>query len=679
MAGVVLVRPAPGDAALAHVIKLGAKARRTVGFLPDSAFRERAEQGTLLVAVDADTVVGYALFDLPRDEIRLVQLVVDEARQGQGIARALLDLIARDHSERRGILLSCRNDYPAHRLWDRLDFLALSERPGNSFDRKPLTRWFRPFGRPDLFTHLHETDSRPLATMDACVFFDLVAPNPKAVAEQLRADWLDEHVRFGVTDQLFAEIAKGKDPDERRRQRTEADPLRLSPTPRALWEPYHERILAAHPDVPARHRSDLVHVAQSIALGATWLITSDGTLARRYAATAESLGLRLVKPPAFVREIDQLARVDRYRPVDLAGTNVTRREADAGVLAGLADIFVNHRGDERLRDLREHIDVAAAGVGEQRLELIDVDGEPRGLVSWRITASGLDVGLIRASTGRGETTIARHLLAMVRDQAVAVGAEAITITDSSVTAAVQRSYRDEGFAARGDVIVAHALRGRGTLDDLRRRAADVGSPLAHGDELGGQANALVSRAAAAERWFGPYRVVEAGIPSFFVPIRHGWATRLLGAGLAEEQLWAQEWGLGLRRELVYYRSSRNAGGLTAPARLLWYVSGNEPGAGMIRATSHLTEVAVDDADRLYHRFQPLGVYTRDDVRGCADPRGRAMALRFSHTETFDHPIALHDYRRVLTAEGTPVVLRSARPVSEHTFVALLDLASARGR
>ena len=679
MAGVVLIRPAPGDAALAQVIKLGAKARRTVGFLPDSAFTERAEQGTLLVALDGDHVAGYALFDLPRDEIRLVQLVVAESHQGQGIARALLDMIARDHNERRGILLSCRNDFPAHRLWDRLDFLALSERPGNSFDRKPLTRWFRPFGRPDLFTYLQETDSRPLATMDACVFFDLVAPNPKPVAQQLRADWLDEHVRFGVTDHLFAEINKGKDPDERRRQRIEADPLRLSPTPRAVWKPYYDRILAAHPDAPAKHRSDLVHVAQSIALGATWLITTDGTLTRRYATVVESLGLRLVKPPAFVREIDQLARGDRYRPVDLAGTDVTRREADADSLAGLAEIFVNHRGDERLRDLRQRIDVAAAGVGEQRLELIDVDGEPRGLVSWRVTAGGLEVGLIRATTGRGETTIARHLLAMVRDQAVAVGAETITITDPSVTAAVQRSYRDEGFAARGEVVVAHALRGRGTLDDLRRRAENLDSPLAQGDELSGQPDALVSRAAAAERWFAPYRVVSAGIPSFFVPIRHGWATRLLGAGLAEGQLWAQEWGLGLRRELVYYRNPRNAGGLAAPARLLWYVSGKQPGAGMIRATSHLTEVAVDDADRLYHRFQPLGVYTRDDVRGCANVRGHAMALRFSHTETFDQPIALRDYRRVLTADGMPVVLRSARPISEHTFVTLLDLASPRGR
>lgn len=679
MDAVVLTRPAPDDPAVTQVIKLGAKARKTVGFLPDSAFKERAEQGTLLVALADDTVGGYALYDLPRDEIRLVQLVVAPASRGRGIARQLVDGIARDHDERRGIFLSCRNDFPAHHLWEKLDFLPLAEREGNGFDRKLLTRWFRPFGRPDLFTYLHESDTRPLATIDACVFFDLVAPNPKPVAHHLRADWLDEHVRFGVTDHLFAEIAKGKDPDERRRQRAEADHLRLSPTPRALWQPYYNRILAAHPDAPDKHRSDLTHAAQSIAAGATWLITTDGTLVRRYGSVAEILGLQLLKPPAFVREIDQLARGDRYRPVDLAGTDVTRREADAATVGGLADVFVNHRGAERLRDLRTRIDDAAGSVGEQRLQLIDVDSEPRGLVSWRRTPEGVEVRLIRATTGRGETTIARHLLAMVRDQAVATDAETITIIDPAVPAPVQRSYRDEGFATQGEVVVAHALRGRGTLTDLRAKAHALGSPLAHGDALGDQPDALVARAATAERWFAPFRVVGVGIPSFFVPIRHGWATRLLRAGLAESQLWRQEWGLGLRRELVYYRNPRNAGGLAAPARLLWYVSGREPGAGMIRAMSHLTEVAIDDADRLYHRFKPLGVYTREDVRGGADSRGRAMALRFSHTETFDEPISLSDYRRVLAASGTPVVLRSARRISEHVFVTLLDLASSGGR
>jgi len=170
-------------------------------------------------------------------------------------------------------------------------------------------------------------------------------------------------------------------------------------------------------------------------------------------------------------------------------------------------------------------------------------------------------------------------------------------------------------------------------------------------------------------------VLGAGIPAFVVPIQHGWATRLLDVGLSDDQLFPRDWGLGLRRELVYYRSPRNAGGLAAPARLLWYVSGTAPGSGTIRAVSHLTEVAVGDQDRLFHRFKPLGVYGRDDVHGRADEQGQVMALRFCNTERFAEPVSLDDYRRLMAGDpkSRSVVLRSARRVSEHVFVSLLEM------
>jgi hypothetical protein len=269
--------------------------------------------------------------------------VVAADHRGQGLASTLVDAVARDHAERRGMLLHCRNDFPAHQVWDKLDFLPVGERPGKSFDGKALTRWFRPFGRPDLFTYLEEADSRPVATMDACVFFDLVALRPKPLAQQLRADWLGEHVRLAVTDQLLVEIRDGTDAGERRRQRTAADQFRMASTPRSAWSPVFQHLREIHPDAPAKDRNDLVHVAQSIALGAGWLITTDGPLARRYGRAASDLGLRLATPSMFLREIDEQARGDRYRPVDLAGTAVTRREVDANAIPKLAATFVNHQ------------------------------------------------------------------------------------------------------------------------------------------------------------------------------------------------------------------------------------------------------------------------------------------------------------------------------------------------
>lgn len=676
-----LERPHEQDAAYRGVLALARRVRNTVGFLPDSAFAERARQGTLLVSTWGDRIDAYVLYDLPRDEIRIVQLVVAREQRGRGLARMLVKTIAEEHAERRGVLLHCRNDFPAHRLWPHLDFIPVGERPGRSFEGTPLTRWFLPFGQPDLFTYLNEADTRPVATMDACVFFDLVAQRPKVVARQLRADWVGEHVRLAVTDQLLVEIAEGKDPAERRRERAAAQAFRLSETPATSWRPIYNELLRAHPTAPKKDRNDLKHVARSICSQAQWLITSDRPFITRYSTTAAELGgLLLVLPPEFLRAVDEQARGDHYRPVDLAGTSVTRSEVGGRGLAQLAATFVNHAEGEKIRQLRGTIDLAAARPDAVRLEVIEVDGQPRGLVASERDGDALQVIVLRGTAGRGETTIGRQLLGLLRDRAVASGADIIRITDPLPSATVRRSFRDEGFAAARDGVAAHALTGCGRLSELRDRARSLGSPVAGADLFEGDDEGAAVRAAAAERWFAPFRVLGAGISSFLVPIRHGFATALFDAGLSEGQLFDREWHLGLRRELVYYRSPHAAPrGLAAPARLLWYVSGTRPGAGTIRAASHLTEVVVDEYERLFHRFKPLGVYTLEDVRGCADRNGRAMALRFSHTELLERPVLLDDYRRLVSgdAKSKHVPLQSPQAISEHVFVSVLKMGTPR--
>ena len=675
-----LVRPAAATPAYRALIALAKQARSTVGFLTDAAFAQRAEQGTLLAAQVDGVVAGYLLYDLPRDEIRIVQLVVAPSRRGVGLARTLVDRVADEHAERRGMFLHCRRDYDADTLWPKLDFEPLGERPGRSFEGKPLTRWYRSFGQPDLFTYLHEDDTRPVATMDACVFFDLVSIRPKAIAQQLRADWLGEHVRLAATSQLSVEIHRGDDPSERRRQAAALEQFRLIPPPGVVWRSVFEQLQQAHPTAPPKDHDDLAHAAQSIASGATWLITGDRPFRQRYGATAAALGLRLVSPPAFLREIDELARGDRYRPVDLAGTEVKRREVGAAKLGQLADSFVNHPAGERLRSLRAATDLAASLAPDVRLEVIEVDNEPRGLVAWRMTTGALEVLLLRATTGIGETTIGRHLLGLLRDEAIANRRENVRVLDEHPSATVTRSFRDEGFGTTRDgAVVAHAVSGVGSLGDLHVRAQAIASPLAGGDLFAEDAVDLPRRAAHLERWFSPFRVVGAGIPTFFVPIRHGWATDLVDIGLADDQILSRPWGLGLRRELVYYRSPRNPASMPTPARLVWYVSGTAPGAGMLRAVSHLIEVAVDDYMRLFHRFRALGVYEAEDVARVADAKTRrAMALRFTSTLRFPRPVPLDEYREIVTGnrKSRSLMLQSIHPIDEHVFVQLMEIGAA---
>jgi GNAT superfamily N-acetyltransferase/predicted transcriptional regulator len=675
------IRPNPGEDSFREVLKLARHARRTVGFLTDTAFAQRAEKGTMLALRIEEESVGYVLYDLPRDEIRIVQLVVAPEHRGRGFARALVDHAAKSHPNRRGVSLDCRNDFPADGLWEELDFVPVHERPGRNIEGKPLTRWFRSLGHPDLFTVLDEVDARPVAVMDACVFFDVIASNPTQSAEQLRADWLVEHARLSVSDHVFVEIHRGGDSDERKRQARAAQPLRLSATAQDGWRSILATLLPADKGLAERDRNDLTYLAQAAAAQAGWLISDDRRFVRNYAQAASALGVRLRLPAAFLLEVDEQASGERYRPVDLAGTAVTSRRVDGPALSALGDTFVNHSDGERIRSFRKRVEEAVADRSGTHLHVVEVDGMPHGLLCWRLAPDALQVPILRVRPGRGESTIGRHLLAMLREQALDAAVERIEVSDPHVSAGAQRGFRDEGFASSGaEGVLATVLAGEGSIQLLRERARTSGSPLADSELLSDSSERFAACAAAAERWFAPFRVLGAGIPTFVVPIQHGPATALLDAGLAEDQLFPREWSLGLRRELVYYRSPRRVAGLIPPARLLWYVSGSAPGAGTIRAVSHLISVDVDKHQRLFSRFRALGVYSADDVARIADASGRVMALRFSHTERFAQPITLDDYRRVVTGDpkSRSVVLRSAHPIDEHTFVRLLKLGDTRG-
>src|SRR5689334_10758481 len=103
------------------VLRLSKLAKATVGFLPDTAFRDRAERGTLLLAIDRDgDVAGYVLYDLPRNDVRIRQLVTRRDMERRGVARVLVEHLARLHASRRGIILECRRDFDVSALWPRL-------------------------------------------------------------------------------------------------------------------------------------------------------------------------------------------------------------------------------------------------------------------------------------------------------------------------------------------------------------------------------------------------------------------------------------------------------------------------------------------------------------------------------------------------------------------------------
>ncbi|MFE0964264.1 GNAT family N-acetyltransferase [Streptomyces fungicidicus] len=82
----VSVSPAQEEL-IVKAIALGDRYTKTLGLLTPPAYEKAAEDGGLLVAVEAGEVIGYALFGLPKRSarIRLAHLCVAEEERGGGL------------------------------------------------------------------------------------------------------------------------------------------------------------------------------------------------------------------------------------------------------------------------------------------------------------------------------------------------------------------------------------------------------------------------------------------------------------------------------------------------------------------------------------------------------------------------------------------------------------------
>jgi GNAT superfamily N-acetyltransferase/predicted nucleic acid-binding protein len=651
------------------VLRLQKSAKQTVGFLRDSAIRDRAEKGTLLLARIDEEVAGYLLYDLPRNEIRIVQLVVAPTARRSGTAKALVDALATRHPARIGIVLECRRDFEAAAVWPKLGFTPLNEREGRGKERKPLTKWRRDFGHPDLFSMSAADDERPVAALDANIVIDL-SDGLSTPSRHLMEDWVGAACRLAVTDEVYVEIERRNVREDRVRHKRHAQGLeQLTPSPET-WPMIESSLTARLGERAKAHPGDIRHVAKAAATGARWFVTRDDAFRRACSGVVEeATGVFVVAPAQFALEVDRFARDDQYRPADLAGSEIEIRPLSPDELDDVCRSFVNQPDGERLRDLRSSLNALVADIQHVRSCLFALRGQPLALSVLRATELGHEVAVCRVQRGRTETTLARHMLGWLRAYLPATGT--VTLVDSFSGAAVMKAARSEGFLETPRGLTAVVVRGIGSMADLqislKPLIADGRLPAAIAGRVR-EADATPGTAFELEAAFHPYRVIGNGLPTFLVPIRAAWAAELIDPSLSRAQLFPRSTALALQREHVYYRSPRASGGLRAPGRILWYVSGTGIGGRSVRAVSHLEEVVTGDARRLHRRFAHLGVYDEAQVVESAD-HGDVMALRFSRSTPLPRPVGLDDYRRLMTEHrpGAGLTLAGPHQVPEHVF------------
>ncbi len=291
---------------------------------------------------------------------------------------------------------------------------------------------------------------------------------------------------------------------------------------------------------------------------------------------------------------------------------------------------------------------------------------------WRLDGSVLHVGLLRVANSLLAGTLSRLLARIQRETAVAEGASLIRISDRQLTPLVRAGLMQEGLVANGETWWAPVLSLCETSGDAAALLATIDYP--HGADplveiLCREVHPSAAKTADLERWAWPLKICHSDLPTFLVPTLPSYAQELFDTELSSQSLFFRPANLGLSCEHIYYRKQGFSNGLTAPARILWYVAAgaHSRGTKAVKACSLLEEIVVDYPDRLHHRFEHLGVFSLEQVKGAASKSGRAMALRFSRTELFRNPVAYGELTKLAVARGETLILQSPRPVSPALF------------
>ena len=656
---------------LGDVIALWRVSSATLGFLPVGAFEEFRDRGWLLVATtDEGAVQGYLAYRESRGWATIVHLCVGLRWRRTGVAQELFMALQSRTCRLYGIRLSCRTDFEANRLWPRLGFTAVGTRAGRASGRE-LHDWRLQFGGRDLFSRPGGiADERPQVAIDHNVFLDLHGQECRVDSESrlLSEDWVLDQINVVVTGAVLNELNACTSASERDRLRGIARTMEISIENHACFMRASNHFIAL-----GLTEQDARQVARAASSDVGVFITRDERVLAHAAEAMDHFDLAIYRPADLISLLDETSRRDAYRPRRLAETRfVVARAGSQWSEDSLWAIFQNP--GERKSGFLGRVREARSQPHERLIEVTaSPDEEPIAISTSRSEGRHQVVDLLRAARGRFHLTYLRRELARRLEEAVEQSAEVLSVTPRCVSELPSEVLGDLGFVeCAGGGFVRVVQRGIVGLAEAERTTAEIlerfglaveGSEYALSDDAPEVATRF-------ERILSPLKI-DMERPTFIVPIKPRFATMLFGLVNDQTDLFGPPQELAFSLDHVYYRAARPQI-VEAPARVLWYVSGDGKQADdrmRIRAVSQIREVAVGQPSPLYRRFAPLGVYRWPQVLELAkhDLSSEIMCIRFDRTELINCGPTFSEIQSTLERHGTRNNLQSPVRISHAAF------------
>ena len=643
---------------------------QTLGFLPMEALREYLAKGRILGAKDNQgQLAGYLLYYSSSNRFRIVHLCVSESFRGLGVARCLLEMLKGSVTTQSHIKLDCRRDFSANSLWPKLGFVPINEKPGRSLARLPLTTWYLaldPALQMDLGLFQASTSDDTLdVIIDAQVFFDLFSDdsNTSEPSKALLADFLVDSLNLWVTDELFNEVDRNKDPAEREegRKRLQRFP-QVTSSPRRFDDSY-SRLKAILPHSKVSQDSDVRQLAKAASSDVHVFVTRDEALLKKAQDIADLTNLRVISPTELIIQLHELLERQSYGPERVSGLRLGWHRITSNDLASFPfDSFLNE--GERLGKFKEDFNRFLANPEHYESELLKsednisavriLDGNSNGIMTVRLAR-------IAASTDK--SLFGRFLIADTVARAITRDVDMVRFPSPAVTSSLMPDLLEMGFVESNDYFEKFCFSHRLEREEVQDRITQL-SPASR-DHYQNMSNLEL------ERHCSPL-VLTQDQNHFLVPIRPGYALSLIDRYQSSGDLFGGDPNVLLRWDNVYYRKATMRETIKAPAKLLWYVSGSQ---GQIVAVSLLDEVAIATPEELLKRYKKFGVFGWADLyKMCkGDTSVKLMALKFSHTTPFRRRIHLKEIRKVYDGMGKGLSLRSISRISPEAFEKLFGL------
>lgn len=640
----------------------------TLGFLTRETLLEGfiEKGGALGAKTDDGQLVGYLLYAAYTNYFRIAQLCVSEDSRGRGIAKQLFGSLKDSVTTQKVIKLHCRRDFPADKFWPQLGFVASGEKRGRSKEGHPLTFWCLNLAVDDQLSlfQARTSDDTLDVIIDAQIFFDFDEPDSdkSKPSKELISDFLIDSLNLRVTDEMFNEINRNNDPNQREKSRNRAQnffPVESDPR---LVENFDEILRKILPDNRPNQESDIRHLAKAAASDINIFVTRDDALLNKAESISELTRLQVLSPTELIIQLHELSERQSYMPTRVSGHSLVWHRLKSDELTDFPFSSFLIPGEKKGK-FKEKLNVFLANPNQYECEVLWSQGQAIALRVFTNSANKiLAVPFSRVSYS-ADSLFERYLIVDTVYKAVENNLSMVKFEKASLTPGLESDLLMMGFTKCNDSFVRFCF-----SCCLERQKV-----LSAITELCPKSTDNYQNMSDIElEWHCSPLILGTDQNYFLIPIRPGYAMSLINSHQPADDLFGGNTTVLLRWDNIYYKKKTHHKMLVPPARILWYVSRSEK---QIVAVSHLDEVEIDIPQELFKKFKRFGILEWKNIYELCDGdlSKEIMALKFSHTFPFRQPVSLEAMRTVFEEDNVGLGLQSPSKIPVETFRKLFHL------